>query len=76
MERKLYAENKKEILVVMMKDKEELKILNDKTKAKHNILQFLLERLQTHYLWLEKCLISWWKFGQGLYNDYIIFKDV
>ena len=51
----------------MMKDKEELKILHDKTKAKHNILQFLFERLQTHYLWLEKCLISWWKFGQGLY---------
>ena len=39
------------------------------------IRQFLLERLWTHYLWLEKYLISWWKFGQGQYNDYNIFKD-
>ena len=55
-----------------MKDKEELKILNGKAKAENNILQFHLERLQSHYLCLEKCFISWWTLGQGMQNDYIL----
>ena len=44
-------------------------------KAENNILEFHLERLQRHYLWLEKGFTSWFRVGQQMYDEYILFKE-
>ena len=68
MEWKLYAENKEEILVVMMKDKEELKI-----RPRLNIIFFNSSSN------VYKLTIFGWKnalfHGGNLDKDCIIFKD-
>ena len=80
LERKLmewqgYAEYKKEMLRAAMQEREEFKKLYEKTKAANNILEFHLERLQRHYLLLEKGFTSWFRVGQKMYDEYILFKD-
>ena len=75
MEWQSYAEYKNEMLVATMQEREEFKKLYEKTKAENNILQFHLERLQRHYLLLEKGFTSWFRVGQQIYNEYILFKD-
>ena len=80
LERKLmewqgYAEYKSEMLEATMRDREEFKKLYEKTKAENNILDFHLERLQRHYLLLQKGFTSWLRVGQQMYNEYILFKD-
>ena len=70
-----YAEYKNEMLVATMQEREELKKLYEKTKADNNILEFHLERLQRRYLFLEKGFTSWLRFGQQMYDDYILFKE-
>ena len=44
-------------------------------KAENNILEFHLERLQRHYLLLEKGFTSWFRVGQKMYDEYILFKE-
>ena len=80
LERKLmewqgYAEYKSEMLEATMREREEFKKLYEKTKAENNILEFHLERLQRHYLLLQKGFTSWFRVGQQIYNEYILFKD-
>ena len=80
LERKLmewqgYAQYKDEMLVATMQEREEFKKLYEKTKAENNILEFHLERLQRHYLLLEKGFKSWFRVGQQMYNEYILFKE-
>ena len=75
MEWQRYAEYKKEILVATMQEREEFKKLYEKTKAANNILEFHLERLQRHYLLLEKGFTSWFRVGQKMYDEYILFKE-
>ena len=80
LERKLmewqgYAEYKSEMLEATMREREEFKKLYEKTKAENNILEFHLERLQRHYLLLQKGFTSWLRVGQQMYNEYILFKD-
>ena len=75
MEWQSYAEYKKEMLVATMQEREEFKKLYEKTKAENNILEFHLERLQRHYLWLEKGFTSWFRVGQKIYDEYILFKE-
>ena len=80
LERKLmewqgYAEYKSEMLEATMREREEFKKLYEKTKAENNILEFHLERLQRHYLLLQKGFTSWLRVGQQIYNEYILFKD-
>ena len=80
LERKLmewqgYAEYKSEMLEATMREREEFKKLCEKTKAENNILEFHLERLQRHYLLLQKGFTSWLRVGQKIYDEYILFKD-
>ena len=80
LERKLmewqgFAEYKSKMLEATMQEREEFKKLYEKTKAENNILEFHLERLQRHYLLLEKGFTSWFRVGQRMYNEYILFKD-
>ena len=80
LERKLmewqgYAEYKSEMLEATKQEREEFKKLYEKTKAENNILDFHLERLQRHYLLLQKGFTSWLRVGQQIYNEYILFKD-
>ena len=80
LERKLmewqgYAEYKSEMLEATMQEREEFKKLYEKTKAANDILEFHLERLQRHYLLLQKRFTSWLRVGQQMYNEYILFKD-
>ncbi|KAM7425241.1 hypothetical protein ABFA07_023305 [Porites harrisoni] len=75
MEWQRYAEYKKEMLVATMQEREEFKKLYEKTKAENNILEFHLERLQRHYLLLEKGFTSWFRVGQKMYHEYILFKE-
>ena len=75
MEWQSYAEYKKEMLLATMQEREEFKKLYEKTKAENNILEFHLERLQRHYLLLEKGFTSWFRVGQRMYDEYILFKD-
>ena len=70
-----YAEYKKEMLVATMREREEFKKLYEKTKAANNILEFHLERLQRHYLLLEKGFTSWFRVGQKMYDEYLLYKD-
>ena len=75
MEWQSYAEYKKEMLVATMQEREEFKKLYEKTKAENNILEFHLERLQRHYQFLEKGFTSWFRVGQKIYDEYILFKE-
>ena len=75
MEWQSYAEYKTEMLVATMQEREEFKKLYEKTKAENNILEFHLERLQRHYLLLEKGFTSWFRVGQKMYDEYILFKE-
>ena len=75
MEWQSYAEYKKEMLVATMQEREEFKKLYEKTKAENNILEFHLERLQRHYLWLEKGFTSWFRVGQQMYDEYLLYKE-
>ena len=80
LERKLmewqgYAEYKDKMLVATMQEREEFRKLYEKTKAENNILEFHLERLQRRYLYLEKGFTSWFRVGQQMYNEYILFKE-
>ena len=75
MEWQRYAEYKKEMLVATMQEREEFKKLYEKTKAANNILEFHLERLQRHYRFLEKGFTSWFRVGQKMYHEYILFKE-
>ena len=80
LERKLmewqgYAEYKSEMLEATMREREEFKKLYEKTKAENNILEFHLERLQRHYQFLEKGFTSWFRVGQQMYHEYILFKE-
>ena len=70
-----YAEYKKEMLVSTMQEREEFKKLYEKTKAENNILEFHLERLQRHYLLLEKGFTSRFRVGQKMYDEYTLFKE-
>ena len=70
-----YAEYKNEMLVATMQEREELKKLYEKTKADNNILEFHLERLQSSYLFLEKAFTVWFRVGQQMHNEYILFKE-
>ena len=70
-----YAEYKNEMLVATMQETEELKKLYEKTKADNNILEFHLERLQSSYLFLEKAFTAWFRVGQQMYDEYILFKE-
>ena len=80
LERKLmewqgYADYQDKMLVATMQGREEFKKLYEKTKAENNILEFHLERLQRRYLYLEKGFTSWFRVGQQMYNEYILFKE-
>ena len=80
LERKLmewqgYAEYQDKMLVATMQEREEFKKLYEKTKAENNILEFHLERLQRHYLLLEKGFKSWFRVGQKMYDEYLLFKE-
>ena len=75
MEWQSYAEYKEEMLVATMQEREEFKKLYEKTKAENNILEFHLERLQRHYLLLEKGFKSWFRVGQKMYDEYLLFKE-
>ena len=75
MEWQSYAEYKNEMLVATMQEREELKKLYEKTKADNNILEFHLERLQRSYLFLEKAFTAWFRVGQQMYDEYILFKE-
>ena len=80
LERKLmewqgYAEYKDEMLATTTQEREEFKKLYEKTKAENNILEFHLERLQRHHLFLEKSFTSWFRVGQQMHNEYILFKE-
>ena len=75
MEWQRYAEYKKEMLVATMQQREEFKKLYEKTKAENNILEFHLERLQRHYLLLEKGFTSWFRVGQKMYDEYLLYKE-
>ena len=70
-----YAEYKNEMLVATMQEREELKKMYEKTKADNNILEFHLERLQSSYLFLEKAFTEWFRVGQQMYDEYILFKE-
>ena len=75
MEWQSYAEYKTEMLVATMQEREEFKKLYEKTKAANNILEFHLERLQRHYLLLEKGFTSWFRVGQQMYDEYLLYKE-
>ena len=75
MELQSYAEYKNELLVATTQEREEFKKLYEKTKAANNILEFHLERLQRHYQLLEKGFTSWFRVGQQMYDEYILFKE-
>ena len=80
LERKLmewqgYAEYQDKMLGATMQEREEFKKLYEKTKAENNILEFHLERLQRRYLYLEKGFTSWFRVGQQMYNEYLLYKE-
>ena len=80
LERKLmewqgYAEYQDKMLGATMQEREEFKKLYEKTKAENNILEFHLKRLQRRYLYLEKGFTSWFRVGQQMYNEYLLYKE-
>ena len=75
MEWQSYAEYKNEMLVATTQEREEFKKLYEKKKAENNILEFHLKRLQRHYLLLENGFTSWFRVGQQMYNEYLLYKE-